>query len=849
MARFTHVPPFYRPREPIRPVAVTRDVVRASVLKQELTLDIERLIKPYTQDVNKQPPFSPAELVVMAAVCLKEFWSNDSEIWLWIGRTFPYYRMRARKHWATLVVEGQEAHPPFSDFTSVFDDYDLPLRNHSPGSQWFEVTTMAARTFLRERLEPPRPGHFRILDLPAELRLSIFELILKFPRSGINCLREPPNASNQPHTTRIAVEVRVDESLRKPPPKTICAWAGWGHGVRVRSFARLFDLFLVNRQIYKEAMPIFYSNNKFHFEGAQSATTLLLRMKPARIEHLSYVRLGLLLEGPEDNKGEMSHFQLAMQALGTVRTLKVLAIELRSKEWLRVHRRHPSLVIPHGRRPQSILDVKGFEELAVAGSKAQETTVYKPVYDEEAAKRESSIARYQQIVDLRSRVANLRGAGRSSPTAGDAGAPIANRDIKREITELIAPYNERGDQPPFTGEEVVVMACAANDQKWNSVEDIMKWILAKLHYHREVALAEFIISASKVFTADRVPGLTAGIEDLSTILGRYDIPLLRKRVQVDGAVNSWYSVPDKMFYSAPSTHARAFLAKWLAPARAGHFHFLGLPPEVRNLVYDLLFDFSKTGIIVKADCLGYNIVPRYLAFQTVELEPDQESSRDSIRPYYNRPRGLELPKLSSLLALLCTCKQVCNEAMPRFYRNRFVLDLQAFSLLHHLAAPRAEHLSHVRLNLTLRYTSIHHGIEHFPSGLRALARSKHLQNLEVHIASERTWIKLNPIGRHRLGWEKKRTFKKMEEIPYMKDLVVLAAKVEKLTISGDCPQFTALVQKEKDKLEAEAAASLAGANNGKTAAAKKKPTKEKKPQSKPAAQGIRSSKRLAASKV
>ncbi|KAF2769954.1 hypothetical protein EJ03DRAFT_335818 [Teratosphaeria nubilosa] len=622
--------PSVRQRQPDRPAAVPRDVARASALKQELTLDIERLIKPYTQDVNEQPPFSTAELIVMAAVCLKEFWSRDSEILAWIGKTFPYYGMKALDHWATLMVECQADPSPVPDFADLFDDYDLPLREYSPASPWFEITTMAARTFLRERLEPPQPGHFRLLDLPAELRLAIFELILTFPRSGINCRREVPNARNKPHTTRISVEVRVDESLRKPASKNpICSWAGWGYGVRLRSFTRLFDLFLVNRQICKEAMPIFYGNNSFHFEGTQSATTFLLRMGPS-IKHLSYVRLGLTLEGSDDNRGEMSRFQLGMKALATVNTLKVLAIELQSNEWLRVHRRHPDLVTPRGKKPQSIFHVKGFEELVVAGSKAEKTTIQKPTYDEESD-------RHDECPDCNE--VNSDSGGRRSAVKG-----VSDKD------------EERAD--------------------------------------------------------------------------------------------------------------------------------------------------------------------------VVEDECEENSTSRSQSGSSSKAKGLDLPKLSSLLALLSTCKQVYNEAMPCFYRNRLVLDLSSFSLLPKLAASRAEHLSHISLDLSLSRWYPDGEVVEFSSAVRTLADVKFLTKIEIRIASES--IKMNKRSRSKMGWYKERTSKKMEEVPYMKKLVALAAKVENLAISGDYPQFRAFVKKERDRLKVEVTASVANAGNGKAAQSKKKTTKTTK---------------------
>jgi len=91
------------------------DTTRATEIQQRVSVkaEITKLIEPYKKRTNEPPPFSSAELVVIAALCSDLPRVMKEDILKWILRTFAYYMERAVDEYVDVAVE-------------------IPGRDHSP---------------------------------------------------------------------------------------------------------------------------------------------------------------------------------------------------------------------------------------------------------------------------------------------------------------------------------------------------------------------------------------------------------------------------------------------------------------------------------------------------------------------------------------------------------------------------------------------------------------------------------------------------------------------------------------------------------------------------------------------
>jgi hypothetical protein len=105
------------------------------------------------------------------------------------------------------------------------------------------VPTTAGLIFLRKWLDPERTGVFRFLDLPAELRNVIYELVLTLPPSG------PSIGAQGDMWLR---EREVDD----PDYDSTNYGTVWKHKVRSSPLQELLAIISVNKQMFNEAMPI-----------------------------------------------------------------------------------------------------------------------------------------------------------------------------------------------------------------------------------------------------------------------------------------------------------------------------------------------------------------------------------------------------------------------------------------------------------------------------------------------------------------------------------------------------------------------------------------------------------------
>ena len=250
--------------------------------KESLKLEILTAVKPYTS-MTYRPPFTASELICMAACSSKKPTRCilKAEILEWICETFNYYakcaislaiRARAPK-------EHLNSHAGLFDivagFSEALESFDLPVQRDSCSQKWptgsgpIFVCATAGRLYLRKWLEPEREGVFRFLHLPAELRNVVYEKLFSFGQSGIQVSCKD-NSWADWKNIRVSYDAYgpYDTSRQLSPPK------------------ELFALLSVNRQIYGEAMPYFYSLNHQKFRNMEELAIIGRLMPSCRLRYV-----------------------------------------------------------------------------------------------------------------------------------------------------------------------------------------------------------------------------------------------------------------------------------------------------------------------------------------------------------------------------------------------------------------------------------------------------------------------------------------------------------------------------------------------------------------------------------
>lgn len=186
----------------------------------------------------------------------------------------------------------KEIHDFLTDFTVPIHEFD------QLGSKHWTSPTSSANVFLRRRLFPCTSAtplsHFRILDLPVELRELIFEFALLLPRSGVwydfqtwykgsreRCLRlrawtrdrgfaSPQYQPNTWDTDRDSPSARPEALFR----------------VDLKSH---LPLLRVSKQVHKEAFACYYSQNVFYLPNDYAFLKLFKNLSDDQFSHIGHI--------------------------------------------------------------------------------------------------------------------------------------------------------------------------------------------------------------------------------------------------------------------------------------------------------------------------------------------------------------------------------------------------------------------------------------------------------------------------------------------------------------------------------------------------------------------------------
>lgn len=275
--------------------------------KKDLERRVRKRIAPYKNYTEVLPPFSFPEMIVMGIVCSN--WNRGVPgLHYWIMQNFGYYRNLAMMYESGYGGERdmRRAANVHLDFASAFSDLDLPIfrpKFQGPredeevtyevfsSGRWAAGPAATVSQFLRPCLlgESNSRSPFRLMDLPAELRLRIYEYALLLPKSGVQVSHKGPGGFAGLHA--------FSRDYNRPPTR-VSAY-GPDRGARLPSRLKCpapavhLALFAVSKAVYKEAMPVFYGGNLFVCEDVQDLYRLLSRLREHCLHHLRHITFSI----------------------------------------------------------------------------------------------------------------------------------------------------------------------------------------------------------------------------------------------------------------------------------------------------------------------------------------------------------------------------------------------------------------------------------------------------------------------------------------------------------------------------------------------------------------------------
>lgn len=254
-----------------------------------------------------------------------------------------------------------------------------------------------------------------------------------------------------------------------------------------------------------------------------------------------------------------------------------------------------------------------------------------------------------------------------------AGALSGRASLVDRIQKAIAPYQSLAQKPPFTPDELFIMAIAVAGRPVTK-RFVLKWVFAKFEYYRRMVREEFIsddssrISESNIFRGK-----------INDVLCNYELYLEKKSVQ-DEADRYTMTVA-----SCERGLSRALPPQYELGEKA--FRLFDLPPELRNKIFDLVFQYPQSGLRFTSP--GQKVA---------QLNPSTDRDTWTWRVLHNLSKTA---RIKDVLAPLRVNKQFYEEAKGSFFavnHFHFSSDFAMARLLAKIPEPHRRHIQHVTLD-------------------------------------------------------------------------------------------------------------------------------------------------------
>ncbi|KAK3653180.1 hypothetical protein LTR56_004716 [Elasticomyces elasticus] len=257
--------------------------------------------------------------------------------------------------------------------------------------------------------------------------------------------------------------------------------------------------------------------------------------------------------------------------------------------------------------------------------------------------------------------------------------------VRERIDIATLPWSKIEEEPPFCATDLILMALLS--EGCLTRKEICKWMVDNLGYYRKLA-AEAFWGYNRA--AGKLPAVHEVHLKLDKAFRQYDLPVHVVENMDVGCEGGVVELRYKAHAGAESM--LSLPAQMNGPA----FPFFRLPAELRNTIYELVFQYPRSGLYFASTCTTQ---PRTLSR---DLDNDGEFGEP---PQSNRKPRKELflaKPVHEILEPLLTSKQFYKEAMPVFFQiNTFYFpDYLIMAGTFQAMAPA--HLEHIKsVNFTL----------------------------------------------------------------------------------------------------------------------------------------------------
>ncbi|GIZ49146.1 hypothetical protein CKM354_001218200 [Cercospora kikuchii] len=272
----------------------------------DLQAEARIVIEPF-RFPEKKPPFSLAEIVVICLILNGEM--SKRAIHFWIVNKFHYYCTKALAFLTKFDWDISDRHKVDAvsvEFEKIFSELDPPIHHKTDGEElvegdpvqspssdggtWVLNSLSAACGYLHRLLRAASSEHFRLMDLPTELRLRIYGMALLLPRSGVNV-----NSGRYVETTLSTFSKDYEQPFPGLVrwPHRITTWQSPRVSIRCSPPATHLALLQVSKQIYQEAMPVFYGDTLFVCENIGRLRDFLKTTPETRRMHIRYLAFSI----------------------------------------------------------------------------------------------------------------------------------------------------------------------------------------------------------------------------------------------------------------------------------------------------------------------------------------------------------------------------------------------------------------------------------------------------------------------------------------------------------------------------------------------------------------------------
>ena len=256
------------------------------------------------------------------------------------------------------------------------------------------------------------------------------------------------------------------------------------------------------------------------------------------------------------------------------------------------------------------------------------------------------------------------------------------KELKEQVKAAIKPWSGSSDKPPFSPVELITMAMIICNGEPVSEQSILYSVSLHFKYYRNVGYRYHGEQpfGDKQLVLSRENHLHMGFYALELPASRVDLP----REPFD---ECWQ-------VSLPA--ARLFIQRAYGLEPIGAFPFLQLPPELRNVIYEMVLRFPAGIAIPSRDYNSFSGSPEY---HTITNDVSQRPSIDSRTTYtcLYRP-GAYAQTAQQALSLLLVNKQIFEEASSCFYKVNvfsFADGSDLYQFLRSMPSSRRQHIRQI----------------------------------------------------------------------------------------------------------------------------------------------------------